>query len=81
MFSDFVPEGSVVSQDPGPGEEVPVGSLVVLEISRGPAEPSPEPSPSPEPPPSPDPTTSPEPPPSPDPPPPTEPPPTEEPTE
>jgi serine/threonine-protein kinase len=47
VFSDGVPEGRVVSQDPAAGEEVPVGSTVVLEISRGPAEPSPEPSPEP----------------------------------
>lgn len=52
VFSEFVPEGSVVSQDPAGGTEVPVGSTVVLEISRGRAEPSPEPSPSPEPEPS-----------------------------
>ena len=47
VFSDTVEEGRVVSQDPEPGSEVPVGSEVTLEISRGPAEPSPEPSPSP----------------------------------
>ena len=47
VFSDTVEEGRVVSQDPAPGAEVPVGSEVTLEISRGPAEPSPSPSPSP----------------------------------
>ncbi len=64
VFSDTVEEGRVVSQDPSPGSEVPVGSEVTLEISRGPAEPSPEPSPPPDPEPSPSPT---EPEPSPDP--------------
>ncbi len=67
VFSDTVPEGNVVSQSPEPGTDVPVGSEVVLEVSRGPAEPSPEPSPSPTPAPDPDPTTDPTEPPSEDP--------------
>jgi penicillin-binding protein 1A len=36
--SDSVPEGSVISVDPGEGSEVPVGSEVTLVISTGPEE-------------------------------------------
>lgn len=46
--SDTVPEGRVISVDPGEGEEVPVGSDVTLVVSTGPEEgggdPSDEPS-------------------------------------
>jgi serine/threonine-protein kinase len=41
-FSDAVPAGAVVRTDPGPGTAVPIGSEVVLVVSRG-AEPPPEP--------------------------------------
>ena len=41
-YSPTVPEGDVISQDPEPGEEVPVGSIVTIVVSRGP-EPEPEP--------------------------------------
>jgi penicillin-binding protein 1A len=36
--SDTVPEGRVISVDPGEGEEVPVGSEVTLVVSTGPEE-------------------------------------------
>ncbi len=41
-FSTTVPAGAVLRTDPGPGTAVPVGSEVVLVVSRGP-EPPPEP--------------------------------------
>jgi beta-lactam-binding protein with PASTA domain/tRNA A-37 threonylcarbamoyl transferase component Bud32 len=47
VFSDTVPEGTVVSQTPEPGAEVPVGSQIVLEVSTGPSEPTEEPAPEP----------------------------------
>jgi beta-lactam-binding protein with PASTA domain len=36
--SDTVPEGTVISVDPGEGSEVPVGSEVTLVVSTGPEE-------------------------------------------
>ena len=41
-FSAIVPAGAVVRTDPGPGTSAPIGSEVVLVVSRGP-EPPPEP--------------------------------------
>ncbi len=36
QYNDTVPEGQVVSQSPRPGVEVPRGSEVTIEVSRGP---------------------------------------------
>nr|BFF19571.1 hypothetical protein GCM10025730_30920 [Promicromonospora thailandica] len=44
--SDSVPEGRVISVDPGEGSEVPVGSEVVLVVSTGPEEGDPSDDPS-----------------------------------
>lgn len=49
VFSDTIPEGVVVRQDPPAGTELQVGDEVTLEVSRGPAEPVPSPEPSPDP--------------------------------
>ncbi len=62
VSDDFIPAGSVVGQDPGPGVIVTQGLSVNYTVSSGP-EPTPTPSPSP----SPDPTPTPSPSPSPDP--------------
>ena len=35
-FNDTVDEGRVVSQRPRPGEKVPKGSTVTIEVSKGP---------------------------------------------
>lgn len=35
-YSDVVPAGQVVSQEPGPGQQVPKGSPVALTVSKGP---------------------------------------------
>ena len=60
VFDDFIPVGSVVSQDPGPGQLVVQGLAVNYGISKGP-EPTPSPSPSPSPTPSPTPAPTPSP--------------------
>ena len=41
--SDDVAEGRVIEQDPGPGDDVPVGSAVTVTVSTGPAVPDGEP--------------------------------------
>ncbi|MEX2620198.1 MAG: Stk1 family PASTA domain-containing Ser/Thr kinase [Egibacteraceae bacterium] len=61
-FSERFQEGRVISQNPGPGGEVPRGATVTIVVSLGP---EPEPSPSPSPPPSPSPSPPPSPSPSP----------------
>jgi hypothetical protein len=57
-FDDEVPAGSIVSQTPLPGRQVPEGFEVDYVVSLGP-EPTPTPSPTPEPTPTPSPTPSP----------------------
>jgi tRNA A-37 threonylcarbamoyl transferase component Bud32 len=86
-FDPVVPAGSVSGQSPEAGEPVPLGTQVLLTISKGPepsaspsASPSPSPSPSPTPTPTPTPTPEPTPLPTPEPTPTPEPPPTPEPT-
>ena len=89
-FNDSVPEGIVVSTLPAAGQEVRIGSIVNVTVSRGPEptptpeptteEPTPTPPPLPPPPPTTPPTVIPQPPPPPPPEPPPPPPPTTEPT-
>jgi eukaryotic-like serine/threonine-protein kinase len=57
-FDEFIPIGSIVSQDPGPGQIVTQGLQVNYVVSKGP-EPTPSPSPSPTPSPTPEPTPTP----------------------
>lgn len=49
VFSDSVPEGVVVAQDPPPDTERPLGDTVTIEVSQGPSEPEPSPEPTEEP--------------------------------
>ena len=44
-FHDVVAENRVIRQDPEPGEEVPVGTVVTIVVSQGPEEPEPTPCP------------------------------------
>ena len=57
-FDDLIPDGSIVSQDPGAGQIVSQGLTVNYVVSKGP-EPTPSPSPSPSPTPSPTPAPTP----------------------
>ncbi len=63
-FDPFVPEGAIVSQQPGPGILVAPGTAVDYAVSQGP-EPTPTPTPQPTPTPTPPPTPTPTPPPTP----------------